>query len=76
MNKIFGYEVSEWIFALLDVLDGNEAPHDIRSKTGLSAERSAEISKMFYAAAGLGVGFPTEKDIEKEITRSSRNKVG
>lgn len=71
MEKIFGYTTAEWILAFLDVLDGNAAPHEIHYNTGLSAERSAEISKMFYAAAGSGTGFPTEKEIEQEITKNS-----
>lgn len=68
MSKIYGYDVSEWILAFLDVLDGSADPKEIHYNTGMSMERCAEISKMYYAAAGNG--FPNKADIEELLSTS------
>lgn len=54
MDKYYGHTVNEWMMALLDVLDGNASPDEIKYNTGLSDERCEEISQMFNDATKAG----------------------
>ena len=49
-EKLFGYTIAQWMYAALDMLDGNSAWHEIRDRTGLGEERCKEIEAMFDAA--------------------------
>lgn len=53
-DKLNGYTAEEWMFALLDILDGNSYWHDIMYQTGLSEERCKEIEKMYNEATKEG----------------------
>lgn len=65
MDKLFGYTAEEWMFAVLDLLDGDSYFEEIRYKTGLPEERCRELEKMFTEATKDG--FP------KRPTKNSTN---
>lgn len=53
-DKLYGYTSKEWMFAFLDVLDGNSCWYDIMNFTGWNEERSKELEQMFIAATKNG----------------------
>lgn len=57
-EKLRGYTAREWMFAFLDVLDGNSSSVDIHEKTGLPMPDCARLSKMFSDATSNG--WPTD----------------
>lgn len=57
MEKLYGYTAEEWMFAVLDILDGDSFWHDIQYKTGLSEERCKELEKIYNEATKNG--FPS-----------------
>ena len=53
-KKELGYTTREWMMAFLDMTDGYATWHEIQGRTGLSEERSRELSRMFNKATELG----------------------